>query len=239
MGLLSLLLGGISSGIGSQQPTITNTNTTATGSIAGTTAGSTTPTYSGAQSQLQGQLLPGLAQLLGGGVGGATGTATTAFSDALPTATAALQPELEGGTDAINKATAGSIAQLNQTEGARGFGNSGQSVQNAQQVELNRVGQVGQLNNQVDQQATGLASGLEAQGDQNYYSSLSDALNAAFTNPGTTATGSTSNAYDNASVTQQNQHGTTAGGLLGGLGTFFTGASQAGAGLAGDLGGGG
>ncbi len=129
-------------------------------------SGTSTPTYTPGQSGLQNDLLSSLSGVLKGGPQGI-------FQS--------MQPLVTAGTNNINQANDGSQTQMDRYLASRGMGGGGVAGQSAAALESQRLGQVSGLNSSV----AGMAN-------QDFYQSLSDALDAAYKNPGNTSTGTSS-----------------------------------------------
>jgi hypothetical protein len=154
-----------------------------TGTTSGTSTnqGSTNATYSGDQGGMQGSLASALEGLISNG-----GNSPQ------------LQAQQTASADQINKNYANSGTAMNRFLAARGFGSSGKAGNNALQTELGRQSALAQ--NSASYGATALS---------NLNTSLSQALQFAFANPGTMSSGTTSNTGTNTEGVSTNSTGTS------------------------------
>jgi hypothetical protein len=112
-------------------------------------------------------------------------------------------PYATAGTDAINKTYKGIGDRLMQSLASRGFGNSGAAGTAALQTELGRAGAIGDLQSQLNEQAL-----------QQQNTTIAQALQAAFQNPGSSYSGGTTGSSYGTSVAPGS---VAAGSLSGGL----------------------
>lgn len=136
---------------------------------------SSTPTYSGLQSGLQSTLLSALQSFL-----------PTAATGGIGPNVSAVQTQ---NADTINKSYSSIGDRMSKFLAARGFGQSGQSGQTQLQTELGRQGALATNNSS--------AAGLQLSQNNSW---LQDAFEAAFSNPGSTATGTTNGSSSGWSV---------------------------------------
>jgi hypothetical protein len=135
-------------------------------------ASTSTPTYSGPQSSLQSSLLSAFQSILPGITSGGIGPNVQAVQTQ--------------NANTINKSYSSIGDRMNKFLAGRGFGQSGQSGQTALQTELGRQGALAQNDSN--------AAGLQLSQNSTW---LADMFNAAFANPGKTATDTSSGSASN------------------------------------------
>jgi len=175
-------MGQISSALGLNYGTAdSNSTSSQTSSGTGTTAGSTTPTYSGAQGGLQGALAQTLQQLLAQG-----GNSPQ------------LQAQETNSANQINQNYSSLGTTMNRFLASRGFGNSGAVGTSALQTQIARQNSL--AGNTAAYGATALSD---------LSTSLSQALQFAFANPGSSTAGTA--AGSTTTGTTQNATGSSLG----------------------------